>query len=344
MLEAWRNAMHKKRFRQTLIFLGMCLLLYLSKEIFTLIVLTYIFSFVLLRGVKQIKKIVPLSHSLITLILYAGIVGVVGLFFISSVPVLTSQIQHLYNLSTSFYQSKDFSHVPLAKELEHYIQNFDVASQLKNNISTFSHFVKSISKLSVNMGWAFLLSLFYVLEIKQINNFFDLFKKEPFTLIHSDLSEMFSRFNRIFGSIMSVQFKVVLFNTILTTISMLLLGLPHVVSLSILVFLLSWIPVVGVILSSIPLSLVAYTQSGMSKVIYILVIIIGIHLVETYILRPKLMSKQSELPTFLIFVILLLSPEIIGIWGLFLGIPIFLFVLDILGVKRIEDNGIKKIE
>ncbi|CRH21349.1 conserved membrane hypothetical protein [Carnobacterium maltaromaticum] len=107
-------------------------------------------------------------------------------------------------------------------------------------------------------------------------------------------------------------------------------------------FILSWIPVFGVMLSFIPLSIIAYMQSGLNQVIYILVITICIHLAETYILRPKLMSSQTELPTFFIFVILLLSPEVIGVWGLLLGIPIFLFILDILGIKKIEKDNLKE--
>lgn len=54
------------------------------------------------------------------------------------------------------------------------------------------------------------------------------------------------------------------------------------------------------------------------------------------------MSSQTELPTFFIFVILFLSPEFIGMWGLLLGIPIFLFILDILGIKKIEKDNLKE--
>lgn len=342
MLEMWGNMLQRKRFRQVLIFCGIASILYLSKGIFTLIVLTYIFSFLLSRGVKKIKKIVPISHTIITLTIYTGIAGLICLFFMKSVPILANQISNLYDLATSFYQTKDFSNVPLAKELESYIQNFDVISKVESNISTFSHFVKSISELSVNMAWAFVLSLFYVLEIKQIKHFFALFKKEPFTILYNDLSEMFSRFNRIFSSVMTVQFKIVLFDTLLTITSLIFLGFPHIISLSIMLFILSWIPVFGVMLSFIPLSIIAYMQSGLNQVIYILVITICIHLAETYILRPKLMSSQTELPTFFIFVILLLSPEVIGVWGLLLGIPIFLFILDILGIKKIEKDNLKE--
>ena len=192
------------------------------------------------------------------------------------------------------------------------------------------------------MAWAFVLSLFYVLEIKQISTFFALFKKEPFTILYNDLSEMFSQFNCVFSSVMTVQFKIVLFNMVLNITSLIFLGFPHIISLSIMLFVLSWIPVFGVMLSFIPLSIIAYMQSGLNQVIYILVITICIHLAETYILRPKLMSSQTELPTFFIFVILFLSPEFIGMWGLLLGIPIFLFILDILGIKKIEKDNLKE--
>ncbi len=112
------------------------------------------------------------------------------------------------------------------------------------------------------------------------------------------------------------------------------------------VFILSLIPVAGVIISLIPLSLVAYSVEGLRYVIYIFIVIMIIHAIEAYILNPKFMSSKTELPIFYTFVVLLVGEHFLGTWGLIVGVPIFTFLLDILGVKSVKKKKpqILKIE
>jgi predicted PurR-regulated permease PerM len=50
------------------------------------------------------------------------------------------------------------------------------------------------------------------------------------------------------------------------------------------------------------------------------------------------MSSQTDLPIFYTFIILLVSEHFWGTWGLIVGVPIFTFLLDILGVKSIRQK------
>jgi len=51
------------------------------------------------------------------------------------------------------------------------------------------------------------------------------------------------------------------------------------------------------------------------------------------LLNPKLMSAKIELPIFFTFIILIVSEHFLGVWGLLVGIPLFMFLLDLLDVK-----------
>lgn len=76
-------------------------------------------------------------------------------------------------------------------------------------------------------------------------------------------------------------------------------------------------------------------------VVYILVFITVIHALESYLLNPKFMSAKTNLPVFYTFMILIFSEHFLGIWGLIIGIPIFIFLLDVLDVNNdepIKDN------
>lgn len=100
------------------------------------------------------------------------------------------------------------------------------------------------------------------------------------------------------------------------------------------IFMLSLIPVVGFVISLIPLCIIGYSIGGLEMTIYVLAMIAVLHFVEGYFLNPKLMSSKMNLPMFYTFIVLLFSEHYIGVWGLILGIPIFVFFLDILDITR----------
>ena len=124
------------------------------------------------------------------------------------------------------------------------------------------------------------------------------------------------------------------------------MSMELIIALVLLVFILRLIPVAGVIISLIPLSLVAYSVGGLRYVIYIFIVIMIIHAIEAYILNPKFMASKTELPIFYTFVVLLVGEHFLGTWGLIVGVPIFTFLLDILGVKSVKKKKpqILKIE
>ena len=75
--------------------------------------------------------------------------------------------------------------------------------------------------------------------------------------------------------------------------------------------------------------------------VFVLIMIFIIHAIESYILNPKLMSDSTNLPIFFTFVTLIVSEHFMGTWGLLLGIPIFMFILDLIGVDFSKKNEFK---
>ncbi|MDR2486341.1 MAG: AI-2E family transporter, partial [Clostridiales Family XIII bacterium] len=57
-----------------------------------------------------------------------------------------------------------------------------------------------------------------------------------------------------------------------------------------------------------------------------------IHVIEAYVLNPKLMANRTQLPVCLVFMILLVAEKYLGVWGLLIGVPVFIFLMTILGV------------
>ena len=80
--------------------------------------------------------------------------------------------------------------------------------------------------------------------------------------------------------------------------------------------------------------MIAFTLGGITKVIDALLILAVLHVLEAYIIKPKLMSVSVHLPVFFVFLILIFSEHYMGVWGLILGIPLFVFLLDILQIPE----------
>ena len=88
----------------------------------------------------------------------------------------------------------------------------------------------------------------------------------------------------------------------------------------------------------VPLSIIAYSIGGPMYIAYILIIVVVLHAIEAYFLNPKLMSAKTNLPIFYTFIVILFSEQFLGVWGLIIGIPLFMFLLDILGVTSLEEE------
>ena len=119
-------------------------------------------------------------------------------------------------------------------------------------------------------------------------------------------------------------------NSVLSFFGLWIIGFNQLLGLSIMIFLLGLIPVVGTFISMIPLTIIAFKIGGLVKILHVLILIVVIHAAENYVLNPKLYSLKMKLPIFFTFLILIVSEHLMGVWGLLLGIPLFIFVLDVI--------------
>src|SRR5690625_284309 len=181
-----------------------------------------------------------------------------------------------------------------------------------------------------------------MIEKPRLIAFTNKFKDSKIAPFHREIEYFGSKFSRTFGKVIEAQFIIALINTFLTVIILLVLGFPQIFGLAIMIFFLGLIPVAGVIISLVPLTLIAFTIGGFLKVLYMFIAIMVIHAIEAYILNPKLMSSKTDLPIFYTFIVLIFSQNFFGVWGLIIGIPVFVFLLEILDVTNADVEQVKK--
>jgi predicted PurR-regulated permease PerM len=142
-----------------------------------------------------------------------------------------------------------------------------------------------------------------------------------------------ARFGILLGRAVEAQAAIAVVNTVLTLIGLLLLDIPLVAMLSVIVFVCSFVPVLGVLISTTPIVLVALNTGGPGLSLAAIALVIVIHAIEAYLLNPIIYGRHMKLNPVLTLIILYVGYHAFGLWGMLLGVPVArYFIHYVLGV------------
>jgi predicted PurR-regulated permease PerM len=195
---------------------------------------------------------------------------------------------------------------------------------------TLGYIVKvlnNISKEVVYFLFAFVLNLILFLEKSVIARVFTVNESSLLSYLYSFHSVRLKRFYGYFRQVMIGQLFISLINTTVTLIVVIVLGLPHKVTLLCVVFICGLLPVVGNLISNTVLSVTALISSGIPALIVCLALLVGLHKLE-YFLNGKIVGSIIKLPMFVTLLSLLVGEATLGIFGMILAIPFILSCKD----------------
>jgi predicted PurR-regulated permease PerM len=121
-----------------------------------------------------------------------------------------------------------------------------------------------------------------------------------------------------------------------TTVGLLLLGVPLAFFLGYLSGLLSFVPVVGPIVASIPAALLALLQ-GPDYMLYVLLLYAGIQALENYVLVPVIGQHVVDLPPALLVLAQVLLGLLTGFLGVLLASPLMVVATVVVGECYVRD-------
>lgn len=295
-------------------------------------ILTFIFYHLLALIQRQCAKVMKchLPEKLLIIVMYLLIVGIVALAGTAFAPTIVQQISDLGRMLVNFdFNALAESFGPQMNGILHSIDMNKYVTEVGVILATEA---TKIGGFGVNLFLALLLSLLLLLEKDEINEFGAKLAESKVAFIYEYFVYFGSSFVKTFGEVMKVQVMIAFINAIASVILLSLMGFPQIVGLGFMIFFLGLIPVAGVIISLVPLTIIGFNFGGVSKVIGVIVMIVVIHALEAYVLNPKLMSNKTHLPVCFVFIILLVGEHYLGVWGLLTGVPIFMFLLDIFDV------------
>lgn len=289
-----------------------------------------------------------ISERLVVLIVYGGIIGGLTLVGYLYIPVIIDQVVGILNTITKFNLSEYQDAIP--PRVFNVIQEANLESYMKEAAEYLLKTTKGVGTFFVSVFLSFLLSFFMLWEKKQIIEFLKPFEKGRVGFLYQYYEYFAKNFANTFGKMLQLQILISFINSLLSIVFLYFMGFDQVWGIGAMIFLLGLIPVAGVVLSLIPLSILAFKIGGIIKVVHVLIMVVVIHAVEAYVLNPKIVSSKMKLPTFISFAVLIVAEHAFGVWGLLVGIPLFMFIVDLAKIpaeqieQQTEDETIKQNE
>ncbi|TGE39061.1 AI-2E family transporter [Desulfosporosinus fructosivorans] len=330
----FKNFLQSNLFRKMLSLLLLLGIIISIKPMMNLLLLTFMFSFIL-YGIQnylfhKIIKLIPVNRTGITFTIFIILASAIVFFIYRYIPILTKQLMFIgVQLSNFDINSYEDAINPQIREAI----STNIQSYITEAGTYLIQSVTNIWRFSLNIFLALILSLFLILEKDKTIKFLNRFEDSKVSFIYTYYKKLGRNFVNSFAKVMETQILISFINSIVSAFVLSMMGFHQVIGLGFMIFILGLIPVAGVLISLIPLSIIAFKLGGVIKVLYILGMIVVLHALEAYFLNPKLMSMKTKLPVFFTFIILIMAEHFMGVWGLLFGIPLFLFFLDLIDVK-----------
>lgn len=353
--------------------------IYILRSFFLLIFLTFVFAYIQETGVLKIAPYImrrTIRVVLVGLALLGVIIGLLafivpkvkdqGETFVRKLPSYTDtldaeivRLKDQYPAVASIFpelnedglvgiQSNgeviEGSKTSVSKK---FIQGFLENGSSKEFMGSAVGTIKNLGGSILTIGSAFLLSLLFsfliVLDLPRLAAGVRSLRRTKLQFIYDEVSSSIYHFGLVMGRALEAQFFIAILNTILTSIGIALLGFSEQIPfLGMIVFFCSFIPVVGVIISSVPICLVALQTAGLWLMFLCIIMITVIHMIEAYILNPKIYGHHMRLNPVVVLIILTIGGKMFHVWGLVLGVPICTYVFGH-AIKNAESESMTTV-
>lgn len=320
--------------KKALIWIVFLALLYSLRDVFAILFLTFLISFtantVVLRAAGRLR----IHRRWLVVVTYLVLVGVIAGVIAFLLPNVraggTAFVEFAANVDEARIDAELDRVLAGRPGLAKLAGSLQVREELHEGLRTLRRNIvgnaregvtaalKAINYFLVSLIFSFLI----MLDLPAMRAWIVSMRDTRLGAIYDETAGTVVQFAGVLGQVFQAQAVIAVANTILTAIGLLLLGVPSVAFLALVVFLCSFVPVLGVFVSSVPIGLLALRDGGVGSLIAVIVWIVVIHVVEAYVLNPRIMAHKMKLNPVLVLMILFISHHYFGLWGVLLGVPV----------------------
>ncbi len=338
---------------------GVFAVVFILRSFFLLLFLTFVFGYIQTRGVNRLQGLIPNRPLRVVLVasIFLGVLITVGLFlvprakdqtvlFVTQLPQYVERLDQELGALGERYPMIGNAIPELRAFADHSTPgngNSRVAALVQqifgmgdspdgqHKVNQLLEIVRGVGGKVAAIASAFLLALLFsfliVLDLPRLSASVCSLENSKLGFVYREVAGSIRDFATVLGKALEAQFVIALVNAVLTAIGVSLLGLGSAMAfLTVIVFLCSFIPVLGVFISTVPICLIALQNSGLPTMLLAIVMITVIHLLEGYVLNPRIYGSYMRINPVIVLVILTVGAKLFHIWGLVLGVPICTYI------------------
>ena len=289
------------------------------------------FFYYALRPISRFLKAKTKKSGLSAILTIIIVVVIVSIIMFYGGNIVVNQFKDVFvNNQDKFTEYGEYLNI----KFRDYFPNFDIIPKiveiLKNSIDKLGSNVSIIFSSVGNFSTQVILIPFIVFYLLKDDN---LFEKKLFSSLipmkyRSIIKDMFKKIDDILTTYINGQLLVALTTGILMLIGFLIIGMPNALLMAFFSLVTSIIPLIGPFLGVLPAVLIALTIE-MSLVVKIIIVLVIVQQLQGNLITPNIMGNRLKLHPLAIIFIFIISIELLGILGAFIGIPLFLVVVTV---------------
>lgn len=322
--------------------------------------MAYLFNFIL--EIVEDKIISPATNNKIKLklkrvigmfVTYAIIFTLLYIFTLIVFPQLIASVVNFVNEVTNNFEEISLmvnnliARINLRPDyMEYAIEWWDgfliqVFEFLKGLVPVIGNIAKTIFSSVWNIVLGVVVSAYLLLEKERFKALSKKITYAVFSKTRADRTvELTKRADNIFGRFLSGKILDSLIIGILTYIALLIFKMPFPILVSFIIGITNIIPFFGPFIGMVPSFFIILIVSRV-KAFWFLIIILVIQQIDGNIIGPKILGDSLGISAFWILFSLLIAGKLLGLIGLIIGVPLFVFVYSIVK-DNVEDKLAKR--
>ena len=315
------------------IWVALCLLVFAVRDLFGLVFITYVMCFVVHSTVDPLGQRLGMNRRLLVVLMYLSALLFLGFFLFFLMPTLarearefTGQLSRAVNVLDAWAgrHAEEYAWIaPALAQIREYLTPEQVLSRVWAILrGVLERGFQYISWFFLGLMFSFMI----MLDLPRIARSVRSLRQTRLAGFYEETASSVVLFARGIGEYFRAQILISFIDAVIIAVCLVFLGVNNVVLLSTLFFVCGLIPVLGAILSSVPIVLMAVNSGGVSLAMWAIALIVAISLFETYVLSPRVVSSVMSMNPVFTLAILYIAYSMFGMWGMLLGVPVAVYV------------------
>lgn len=274
----------------------------------------------LVRRLKQ-KGVPGVLSVILVVLLFTLIILILGVIVIKAAMQFGSQIP-IYQVQLTEFMNSLTRYVPSYK-------GFSVQSILRSivsiTISLMANIVNGIVNAGTTAGIIIVTAAFLLIDAANAPE-----KVDSEIGKQSELRLRMSEFSRKLVKFIVIRAEINLITGTAIALLLFIGGIDFAILWGVLIFLLSYIPYIGLVIASVPPIMLALFKYGPLGALAVILIIVAVDALTENVLFPSLMGRGLQLSPAFLFLALLYWNFVFGLGGVLLSIPLTIVLKIIL--------------